>query len=68
MQKKEQRLTMENKRQRNELMVLQKTCTNLRCERDMALEAERQALARAEAFEQDRDKVQRQFKVLYNQS
>ncbi|XP_069108020.1 nephrocystin-3-like [Argopecten irradians] len=63
MQRKEQRLTIENKRLRAELLVLQKTCANLRTERDGALDAEQQALARSGAFEQDRDKVQRQFKI-----
>ncbi|KAL5005675.1 hypothetical protein ScPMuIL_016833 [Solemya velum] len=36
---------------------------HLRGERDIALEAEQQALARSAAFEHDRDKVQRQFKI-----
>ncbi|XP_064597908.1 LOW QUALITY PROTEIN: nephrocystin-3-like [Liolophura sinensis] len=63
MQKKEQKCETENKRLRAELLALQKTCTKLRGERDVALEAEHQALARAAAFESDRDKVQRQFKI-----
>ena len=42
---------------------MQKTCNKLRQERDMALDAEYQALERAATFEQDRNKVQRQFKV-----
>ncbi|KAJ8320207.1 hypothetical protein KUTeg_001794 [Tegillarca granosa] len=63
MQKKEQKLETENKRLRAELFLLQKTCNNFRTEKDHALEAEKQALARAAAFEQDRDKVQRQFKI-----
>lgn len=64
MQKKEQKLEQENKRLRAELLVLQKTSMHLRGERDVALEAEQQALARSAAFEHDRDKVQRQFKVM----
>ena len=32
-------------------------------ERDAALKAEHQAVIRAAAFESDRDKIQRQFKV-----
>lgn len=63
MQKKERKLETENKRQRAELLALQKTCQKLRLERDAAMMAEQQALARAAAFESDRDKVQRQFKV-----
>ena len=63
LQKKEQKLETENKRLRGELQALQKTSSKLRHERDQALEAEHQALARASTFENDRDKVQRQFKV-----
>ncbi len=44
----------------------QKTCSNLRRERDAAREAEHQALVRAAAFETERDKIQRQFKVRQN--
>ena len=62
-QKKERKLETENKRLRAELLALQKTCTRMRAERDAALEAEQEALARASVFECDRDKVQRQFKV-----
>ncbi|XP_005107932.1 nephrocystin-3 [Aplysia californica] len=63
MQKKEQKLETENKRLRAELLALQKTCTRMRAERDAALEAEQEALARASVFESERDKVQRQFKL-----
>jgi nephrocystin-3 len=63
MEKRDLRLDTENKRMRSELQALQKTCTKLRAERDSALEAERQGLARAQTFEIERDKVQRQFKV-----
>ncbi|XP_071103665.1 nephrocystin-3-like [Haliotis cracherodii] len=63
MQKKEQKLEMENKRMRAELLALQNTCTKLRNEKESCLDAEMQALARASAFESDRDKVQRQFKI-----
>ena len=45
------------------IQALQKTCNKLRLERDMALDAEYQALERAATFEHDRNKVQRQFKV-----
>lgn len=61
--KKETRLQIENKRLRAELLVLQKTCTNLRAERDRAIDAEQAAQVRAAAFQSDRDKVQRNFKV-----
>ncbi|CAH1790232.1 unnamed protein product [Owenia fusiformis] len=63
MQKKEQKLEMENKRLRGELQALQKSCGNLRRERDAAVAAEQDALARGSAFRDDRDKVQRQFKL-----
>ncbi|KAK6166073.1 hypothetical protein SNE40_022850 [Patella caerulea] len=62
-QKKEKKLEQENKRMRSELLALQKTCTKLRNERDMALQAEQRAIARAASFECDRDKVQRRFKI-----
>ena len=63
MQRKEQKYETENKRLRAELTVLQKTCNNLRQEKDSAYQEKQQALARAAAFEGDRDKVQRRFKV-----
>ncbi|KAK3582860.1 hypothetical protein CHS0354_012470 [Potamilus streckersoni] len=63
MQKKEQKLETENKRLRAELLVLQKTCNNMRQERDAAVEEKYQALTRAAAFEHDRDKIQRMFKI-----
>lgn len=63
MKKKETRLQIENKRLRAELLVLQKTCTNLRAERDKAIDAEQAAQVRAAAFQSDRDKVQRNFKI-----
>ncbi|GAB1597427.1 nephrocystin-3-like [Argonauta hians] len=63
MLKKEQKLINENKKFRAELLALQKTCTKLRGERDLATQAESQALTRAAAFENDRDKIQRQFKI-----
>ncbi|XP_077864035.1 nephrocystin-3-like [Saccoglossus kowalevskii] len=63
LQKKQQKLESENRRLRAELQALQKTCAKLRYERDMALDAEYQALQRAATFENERDKVQRQFKV-----
>eukprot|EP00057_Strongylocentrotus_purpuratus_P034426 XP_795144.4 PREDICTED: nephrocystin-3 [Strongylocentrotus purpuratus] len=61
--KKEKKLESENRRLRAELQALQKTCNKLRLERDMALDAEYQALERAATFEHDRNKVQRQFKL-----
>ncbi|XP_071791220.1 nephrocystin-3-like [Asterias amurensis] len=61
--KKEKKLESENRRLRAELQAMQKTCNKLRQERDMALDAEYQALERAATFEQDRNKVQRQFKI-----
>eukprot|EP00058_Branchiostoma_floridae_P020647 XP_002606137.1 hypothetical protein BRAFLDRAFT_88048 [Branchiostoma floridae] len=63
MQKKMEKLENENKRLRGELQALQKTVSKLRNERDAALNREYQALERAHTFENDRDKVQRQFKV-----
>ena len=63
MQRKDKKYETENKRLRAELVVLQRTCNTLRQERDAAFEEKQQALARAAAFEQDRDKVQRVFKV-----
>ena len=63
MQRKDKKYETENKRLRAELVVLQRTCNTLRLERDAAFEEKQQALARAAAFEQDRDKVQRVFKV-----
>ncbi|CAH1273997.1 KLC4 [Branchiostoma lanceolatum] len=63
MQKKMEKLENENKRLRGELQALQKTVSKLRNERDAALNREYQALERAATFENDRDKVQRQFKI-----
>ncbi|XP_041374620.1 nephrocystin-3-like [Gigantopelta aegis] len=63
MQKKEQKLEMENKRMRAELLAMQNTCMKLRNEKEACLNVEKQAMARAAAFESDRDKVQRQFKI-----
>ena len=40
----------------------------LRESRDAAVEGEKQALTRASAFEADRDKIQRQFKVSISES
>lgn len=57
------KLEADNKRLRAELTVLQRTCNNMRQERDAAYEEKLQALARSAAFEHDRDKVQRVFKV-----
>ena len=64
MQRKDQKFETENKRLRAELVVLQRTCNTLRQEKVAAIEEKHQALARAAAFEQDRDKVQRVFKVV----
>ena len=64
MQKKEKKLETENRRLRAELQALQKTYRRMREDREGAQEAEHQALARAAAFESDRDKIQRQFKVI----
>lgn len=63
LQKKEQKLEAESKRLRAELKALQHTCHRLRAEKEEAVQAERQAMARASAFESERDKVQRQFKI-----
>ncbi|KAL4217270.1 Nephrocystin-3 [Mactra antiquata] len=61
--REKKKLEADNKRLRAELTVLQRTCNNMRQERDSAYEEKHQALARAAAFEQDRDKVQRVFKI-----
>ena len=53
----------ENRRLRAELQTMQKMCGKRLEERDAALKAEHQAVIRAAAFESDRDKIQRQFKV-----
>ena len=65
MRKKAQKLEGENKRLKSELLALRNTCSRMREERHAALEAEREAVARAGSFELDRDKIQRQFKVRY---
>ncbi|KAF6019257.1 NPHP3 [Bugula neritina] len=62
-QKSEKRNITENKRLRAELQALQRTCNRLRGEREEAVQAEHEAMARATTFEIDRDKVQRQFKI-----
>uniref|UniRef100_UPI00358F5021 nephrocystin-3 isoform X2 n=1 Tax=Myxine glutinosa TaxID=7769 RepID=UPI00358F5021 len=63
LRRKEGKLDQENRRLRAELQALQKTCQKLRAEREAALEAKAQAMERAGAFSQDRDKLQRQFKI-----
>lgn len=63
MTREKQKLENDNRRLRAELTVLQRTCNNMRQERDAAFEEKQQALARSAAFEHDRDKVQRVFKV-----
>ncbi|XP_033113805.1 nephrocystin-3-like [Anneissia japonica] len=61
--KKEKKFESENRRLRAELQALQKTCNKLRVERDLACDSEYQAMVRANIFEQDRDKVQHNFKI-----
>ncbi|XP_071941741.1 nephrocystin-3-like [Antedon mediterranea] len=61
--KKEKKLESENRRLRAELQALQKTCNKLRVERDLACDSEYQAMVRANIFEQDRNKVQHNFKI-----
>ncbi|KAM9308213.1 nephrocystin-3 [Gastrophryne carolinensis] len=63
MQKKELKLDEENKRLRAELQALQKTYQKILREKESAVEAKYQAMERASAFEHDRDKVKRQFKI-----
>ncbi|CAM9343208.1 unnamed protein product, partial [Lampetra fluviatilis] len=63
MKRKEEKLDSENKRLRAELQALQKSCQKLRVEKEAALEGRDQAMERAASFQQDRDKVQRQFKI-----
>ena len=63
MEKKVLKFETENRRLRAELQTMQKMCGKRLEERDAALKAEHQAVVRAAAFESDRDKIQRQFKV-----
>ncbi|XP_074659416.1 nephrocystin-3-like [Tubulanus polymorphus] len=63
LEKQEHKFHMENKRMRSELQALQKTCAKLRAEKDAALDAEQQALIRAASFENEKNKIQRQFKI-----
>ncbi|XP_053546828.1 nephrocystin-3 [Bombina bombina] len=63
MQKKEIKIDEENKRLRAELQALQKTYQKILREKESAVEAKYQAMERAAAFEHDRDKVKRQFKI-----
>ncbi|ESO06604.1 hypothetical protein HELRODRAFT_137345, partial [Helobdella robusta] len=57
------KLETENKKLKTELQALQKTCKKLRDERDFAMDGEQRARMRASAIENDRDKIQRQFKI-----
>ncbi len=68
MQKKVSKYETENRRLRAELQTMQKMCGKRLEERDAALKAEHQAVIRAAAFESDRDKIQRHFKVRYSAS
>ena len=45
------------------MILLRLLSKKLREERDMALDAEHQAMVRASLFEMDRDRIQRRFKV-----
>nr|CAB3264423.1 nephrocystin-3-like [Phallusia mammillata] len=63
LQRKEQKLDMENNRLRAELQALNRQCQKLRTERDIAMESSYEATERATALEQDRQKIQRQFKI-----
>ncbi|XP_058513216.1 nephrocystin-3 isoform X3 [Ochotona princeps] len=63
MGRREAKLDTENKRLRAELQALQKTYQKILREKESALEAKCQAMERAATFEQDRDKVKRQFKI-----
>ncbi|XP_043825181.1 nephrocystin-3 isoform X1 [Dromiciops gliroides] len=63
MGRREAKLDTENKRLRAELQALQKTYQKILREKESALEAKYQAMERAATFEQDRDKVKRQFKI-----
>uniref|UniRef100_H2YTG3 Uncharacterized protein n=1 Tax=Ciona savignyi TaxID=51511 RepID=H2YTG3_CIOSA len=63
LQKKEQKLETENNRLRAELQALNKQCQKLRLERDSAVESSQETTERAIALEQDREKIQRQFKI-----
>lgn len=60
---RKEKLHSDNQRLRGEIKALQATCLKLKNERAMALEGRDQALQRAAAFEKERDKVQRQFKI-----
>ncbi|XP_012883490.1 PREDICTED: nephrocystin-3 [Dipodomys ordii] len=61
--RREAQLDSENRRLRAELQALQKTYQKILREKESALEAKYQAMERAATFEQDRDKVKRQFKI-----
>ncbi|XP_068751534.1 nephrocystin-3-like [Montipora capricornis] len=63
LERRKDKLHSENQRLRGEIKALQATCLKLRNERGMALEGKDQALQRATAFEKERDKVQRHFKI-----
>ncbi|XP_076823328.1 nephrocystin-3-like isoform X2 [Clavelina lepadiformis] len=63
LQRKEQKMDTENNRLRAELQALNKQCQKLRQERDVAKDRCYEASERAIALEQDREKVQRQFKI-----
>ncbi|EDV26449.1 uncharacterized protein TRIADDRAFT_54460 [Trichoplax adhaerens] len=53
----------EIKRLKGEVKVTRDACSKLVTERDNAVTSEKQAIARAATFQQERDKIQRQFKL-----
>lgn len=57
------RMQEEVHRLRNEVKVLNTAVPKLRADKEKARKAESDALERAKAFEQEKDKIQRQFKV-----
>ncbi|CAD5110878.1 DgyrCDS243 [Dimorphilus gyrociliatus] len=57
------KLEDENRRMKNENRAMQRTRDKLAQEKEQALEAAENALSRSNFFEQDRDKIQRQFKI-----
>ncbi|XP_077974525.1 nephrocystin-3-like [Styela clava] len=63
LQRKEQKLDTENTRLRAELQALNRLCQKLRAERDTATESCHEATQRAISLDQDREKIQRQFKI-----
>ncbi|KAH3749787.1 nephrocystin-3-like [Dreissena polymorpha] len=63
LKREKDKLENDNRRLRAELTVLQRTCYNMRQEKDAAVGEKKEALVRSAAFEHERDKVQKVFKM-----